>query len=187
MDYYRLPALALLAALTVACGPAAVSRPAAARPSPSRSSSPSPRPLVVMPPPAAHPNYPPQTLADLVALGDRGLHRRLVGMEDGPIGFCAVAWVKTHELDGTPPEQIAADLVQIAFQRHVFFSSCGGYVYGTTFLGYCNCYLGDHGLLTINRGPDRGEPPGKMLVTFAASDTAASPGDWTVTLDAPDR
>ena len=139
-----------------------------------------------MPPPAAHPNYPPRDLADFAALAQSGRSIRIVGNEGQGTGACNVVWLKVHELGGTP-EQVAADLVQMAIARKVIFSSCGGYIFGTTNLSFCNCYIGEHGYLQVDRAQN-GPGAGKMKLTFSITDTdTSSPGDWQVVLDQPDE
>ena len=173
----RLMALNVLI-LTVACGPTP-SPPAPVM------TSPSVRQPVKLPPPAVKPNYPPLNLADLVALANRGVPRRFIGAEAQDLHVCSKEWNRIFEPDGTPPQQIAADLMKVALDRRVIFNSCGGYIYGTVDRSYCNCYRGDHGYLVLDRGPNFEPAPGQMLVTFSVRDTETSPGDWEVTVEAP--
>lgn len=172
-----------LALVVVACGPSAAQPVSKA--SPTAAPTPSAQQLVPLPPPSLHPNYPPANLADLVALARRGVPRRFIGAEGQALSTCSRAWNKVYEPDGTPPDQIAADLMKVAIDRHAALTSCGGFIYGTTNRAYCNCYTGDHGLLVINRGPDVEPAPGKMLVTFSLNDSQVSPEDWEVIVDTP--
>lgn len=148
-----------------------------------------PQPAAQPPDAAAEraPSYPPANLGDVASLSARGVHRQFVGMEDQQVDTCTRAWNKVVEPDGTPPQQIAADLVKVAVDRKALFNSCGGFVYGTVDRSYCNCYRGDHGLLTIDRGPGYEPVAGKMKLTFVVKETTASPGDWEAVVDAPDR
>jgi hypothetical protein len=149
--------------------------------------TPTPRVTHPLPPASVDPNYPPADLGDVVALAARGVPRRFIGAETQQVDYCARQWNKVYEPDGTPPGQIAADLVKVAIDRKAIFESCGGFIYGTTNRAFCNCYTGDHGLLVLDRGPGYEPSSGKMRMTFSVSDTAASPGDWTAVVDAPDR
>lgn len=173
--------IALTLALAVACGQAA---PTAKRPN---LHTPSPRVTHPLPLPSAHPSYPPADLADVVALAAHGVPRRFIGAETQQVDYCTRQWNKVYEPDGTPPRQIAADLVKVAIDRKALFESCGGFIYGTTNRAFCNCYTGDHGLLVIERGPGYEPASGEMRMTFSVSDTADSPDDWTAVVDAPDR
>jgi hypothetical protein len=181
IDVWRAAAV-LLAVLLVACAPQAggTSKRVIVP-------SPSPRVLHPLPSPGAHPAYPPKDLADVVALADAAKTRRFIGMEDQQLDNCDRAWMRVLEPDGTPPRQVAADLMHVAIQRKGIFSSCGVFVYGTTDPSYCNCYRGDHGLLVIDRGPNYEPAPGMMRVTFSVRDTEASAQDWSVVMVAPDR
>jgi hypothetical protein len=172
----------LLVVVAAACGgaPAAVAhRPG----SPSPRSSPSPQ--VVWPAPAANPNYPPRDLADLAALAAKGVQRRPVWTESQPLELCAMGWTMIQEFDGTPSEQLAADLMRMAVQKKFLFASCGGNLFGSTDTTYCNCYRGDHGVMYIERGYSRQPAPGMMQVIFWVKDTGDSPGDWRLTVPAP--
>ena len=140
-----------------------------------------------MPPPNAEAVYPQRDLGDVVALADRGVARRFIGAETQQLEGCTREWNKVYEPDGTPPNQIAADLLKVAIDRKAIFESCGGFVYGTTNRAFCNCYTGDHGLLVIERGPNYEPAPGKMRLTFSVKDTQDSPGDWILVAQAPDR
>jgi hypothetical protein len=140
---------------------------------------------VKLPSPSVEPNYPPVNLADLVALADRGVSRRFIGAEAQDLHTCTKEWNRVFEPDGTPPEQIASDLMKVAINRKVIFNSCGGYIYGTVDPSFCNCYRGDHGYLVIDRGPNFEPAPGQMLVTFSLRDTDTSPHDWEVIVPAP--
>ena len=156
----------------------------ATRPSPTPSIAPFPTPAPTLPPASLHPNYPPQNLADLVALAQRGTSLRFIGGEGQFLTSCSVAWDRFYE-PSESAQQIAADLVKAAIDRQVLTRSCGGYVYGTTNAAFCNCYHGDHGLLTVNRGPDLEPAPGMMLVIFCRTEFDTSPDDWLLTVPAP--
>ena len=178
----RVVAGLLLAIVLAACS--AEPAPTATRVTP----SPSPRPAAhPLPSPSLHPSYPPKDLGDVVALAAEAKTRRFIGMEDQPLDNCDRAWNRVLEPDGTPPRQIAADLMRVAIQRKGIFSSCGVFVYGTIDPSYCNCYRGDHGLLVVDRGPNYEPAPGMMRLTFSVRDTEASPGDWSAVMVAPDR
>lgn len=139
-----------------------------------------------MPPPSEHPNYPPQNLPDLIALADRGVNRRFIGMEGQALGpACNRAWMRVYEPAGVAPRQEAADLLKVSIERHAFQKSCGAFIFGTTDVRVCNCYHAEHGYLQIDRGPGAEPAPGRMLVFFALNDTDTSPSDWTITVDAP--
>ena len=139
-----------------------------------------------MPPPSLHPSYPPANLGDLVALADRGIERRFIGMEGQSLSpACNRAWMRVNEPPGVPPEQMAADLLKVSIDRFAFQKSCGAFIFGTTDLRVCNCYHAENGYLEIDRGSAAEPAPGKMLVFFALNDKDASPSDWTVTVDAP--
>ena len=166
--------------LVVACG----ETPTATRPTVPTTT---PRVTHPLPPPNSQPAYPPADLGDVVALADRGVQRRFIGAETQPVDYCAREWNKVYEPEDTPPAQIAADLVKVAIDRKAIFESCGGFIYGTTNRAFCNCYTGDHGLLVLDRGPGYEPTGGKMRMTFSLSDTAESPQDWSVIVDAPDR
>jgi hypothetical protein len=172
--------IALSVVVIAACG-----QPPVAAHSPA--TTPTPRAVHPLPSPNSNPAYPPANLGDVVALADRGVARRFIGAETQPVDNCAREWNKVYEPDGTPPRQIAADLVKVAIDRRAIFESCGGFVYGTTNRAFCNCYTGDHGLLVIDRGPGYEPATGKMRLTFSVSDTVESAGDWSAVLDAPDR
>lgn len=176
-------ALGLVVLSTLACG--ATPRTPAARRTPSATASPSPSPEVPWPAPAAQPNYPPRDLADLSALAAEGIQRRPVWTESQPLDLCAMGWTMIQEVDGTRPEQVAADLMRMAVQKRFLFATCGGNLFGSTDTTYCNCYRGDHGVLYIERGPSREPAPGMMEVVFWVSDGADSPGDWRLTVPAP--
>ena len=172
-------AIALMMLVSVACG----GESAQARPA----TTPTPRVTHPLPSPSAHPTYPPADLADVVALANRGVPRRFIGAETQQVDYCTRQWNKVYEPDGTPPRQIAADLVKVAIDRKAIFESCGGFIYGTTNRAFCNCYTGDHGLLVLDRGPNYEPASGKLRMTFSVSDTADSPDDWSAVIDAPDR
>ena len=177
----RVAACAAAISVLVACG--GTSTTAHATPSPVTS------PVshgVPMPPPAEHPNYPPQNLPDLIALADRGVARHFIGMEGQPIGQgCDRGWMRVYEPAGIPAPQEAADLLKVSIQRHAFQESCGAYIFGTTDASYCNCYHAENGYIEIDRGPAAEPAPGKMLVIFTQKDNEASPVDWRVEVDAP--
>jgi hypothetical protein len=177
-------AAACLVLAAAACGstPTATAHRVA---SPTPRSSPSPSPQVPWPAPAANPNYPPRDLADLAALAARGAGRRPVWTESQPLDLCAMGWTMIQEFDGTPPEQLAADLMRMAVQKKFLFASCGGNLFGSTDTTYCNCYRGDHGVLYIERGYSRQPAPGMMQVIFWVKDSGDSPGDWRLTVPAP--
>ena len=149
--------------------------------------SPSPRERHPLPSPSAHPSYPPKDLADIVALAAEAKPRRFIGMEDQPLDNCDRAWMRVFVLNGTPPREAAAELLHAAIQHYGIFSSCGAFVYGTTDTAYCNCYHGENGMLSIERGPNYEPSPGVMRLTFSVKETVASPGDWTAVMVAPDR
>jgi hypothetical protein len=173
----RLTGLIML--LVVACG-----QPTTAP----KSVAPSPSPRThALPSANADPAYPPRDLGDVVALAGRGVPRRFIGAETQQLEGCTREWNKVYEPDGTPPQQIAADLTKVAIDRKAIFESCGGFVYGTTNRAFCNCYTGDHGLLSIERGAYDEPAPGEMRLTFVVSDTQASAGDWSLVATAPDR
>jgi hypothetical protein len=139
-----------------------------------------------MPPPSLHPSYPPASLGDLVALADRGMERRFIGMEGQALGpACNRGWMRVYEPAGIAPEQMAADLLKVSIERYAFQKSCGAFIFGTTDTTVCNCYHAEHGYLEIDRGSAAEPAPGQMLVFFALNDKDASPSDWTITVDAP--
>lgn len=139
-----------------------------------------------LPPPHAHPNYPPTNLGDLSALAQAGVQRSFIVGEGQHLSRCSRAWDEVYEPAGTPSKQIAADLLNVAIQRRVLLTSCGGFVFGTTDRTFCNCYHGDHGYLVIERGPEAAPEPGKMRVYFSADENKVSPGDWQLTVDQVD-
>jgi len=149
--------------------------------------SPSARQLHPLPPPSAHPSYPPKDLADIASLAAEAKPRRFIGMEDQPLDNCDRAWMRVFVPNGTPPREAAADLLHAAIQHYGIYSSCGAFVYGTTNTAYCNCYHGENGMLSIERGPAYEPAPGMMRVTFSVRETVTSPGDWSVVMVAPDR
>lgn len=155
-------------------------------------SAPSSRPTasaphsVPMPSPAEHPNYPPRTLPDVVALADGGVERKFIGMEGEPLGPCDRAWMRVYEPAGLTARQMAADLLKVSIERHAFEKSCGGFIFGTIDATQCNCYHAEHGYVEIDRGPAAAPAPGKMTVVFALTDSSPSPADWSVVVDAPD-
>lgn len=169
--------LVFLVAIT-ACG----GTPTALAPTPSPIAVPTP---VKLPPPSTHPNYPPVNLADVVALGQQGTPRRFLGAEGQTLGACSRGWDRILEPDGTSSQQKAADLVMFAMSKSLLTKSCGGMVFGTTNVAFCNCYHGDHGYLEIDRGPAQEPAPGKMEVIFEATENQTTPGDWDITVDAP--
>lgn len=137
-----------------------------------------------MPPPSTNPNYPPQNLPDLIALADRGVDRRFIGMEGQALGpGCNRAWMRIDEPAGIAPNQMAADLLAVSIQRYAFQKSCGAFIFGTTDRTVCNCYHAENGYIEIDRGPGVEPAPGKMTVFFARTDI--SPPDWTIVVDAP--
>ena len=140
-----------------------------------------------MPSPAAHPRYPPQSLPDLVALADRGVDRRFIGMEGQALGpACNRGWMRVYEPAGVAPQQEAADLLKVSIERFAFQKSCGAYIFGTTDTHVCNCYHAEHGYMEIDRGPGVEPAPGKMSVFFAPNDKdTTSQFVWQVTVDAP--
>lgn len=159
----------------------------ASRP-PAAAHTPSPIPVstpIKLPPPSAHPNYPPAELADLVALAQQGVPRRFIGAEGQNLGPCSRGWDRIFEPDGTTSQQRAADLLMFAMSKRMLTTSCGGMVFGTTNDAFCNCYHGDHGYLEIDRGPAQEPAPGKMDVIFEATENQTAPGDWDITVDAP--
>ena len=182
MTRQRLVAALALLLVGAACGQTS----AAVAPSPTQPVLPVATP-VPMPPPAANPSYPPQTLADLVALADRGLDRRFIGMEGQALGpACNRGWMRVYEPAGVPPQQEAADLLRVSIERFAFQKSCGAFIFGTTDTRACNCYHAEHGYMEIDRGLQVEPAPGKMLVFFALNDKdTTSPSDWQVTVDAP--
>ena len=171
-----------LALLTLGCT-ASSAGPAAKSPIAIHvSAQPSLQPL---PPPSQVPAYPPASLADVVALAAGGVDRKFVGAEGQPLDYCSRAWMRIYEPDGLTPRQEAADLLKVSIERHVLTKSCGGFIFGTTNIAYCNCYHANHGYIDIERGP-QGEPsPGKMTVSFSLTDISESPSDWSVTVDEP--
>ncbi len=93
--------------------------------------------------------------------------------------------MRIYEPAGTSPEQTAADLLEVAIQRRVLTTSCGGYIFGTTNDAFCNCYHGDHGYLEIDRGLEAEPAPGQMTVSFSVTELGFSPDDWSVEVPAP--
>lgn len=174
--------LAALVSVVViaACG----GSPTASAPTPRSSASVVPTP-VTLPPPSAHPHYPPSNLGDLVALAQQGTQRRFLGAEGQNLGPCSRGWERILEPDGTASEQKAADLVMFAMSKNLLTKSCGGMVFGTTNDAYCNCYHGENGYLEVDRGPAQEPAPGKMEVIFEATENQSTPGDWDITVDAP--
>ena len=140
-----------------------------------------------MPPPSVHPNYPPQSLADLAALAGRGVDRRVGFTEAQPLDLCSMGWTMILEPAGTSPEQEAADLMRMAVKKGFLYQTCGGNLFGSTDITYCNCYRGDRGVLYLERGPSREPSPGMMQVVFWVHDGADTPGDWRLTVPAPAR
>jgi len=140
-----------------------------------------------MPPPAADPSYPPQTLAGLVGLAARGADQRFIGMEGQALGpACNRGWMCVYEPAGLAPRQMAEDLLKVSIERFAFQKSCGAYIFGTTDTHYCNCYHAENGYMEIDRGPGLEPAPGKMSVFFALNDKdTTSPEDWQVVVDAP--
>jgi hypothetical protein len=137
-----------------------------------------------MPAPAADPNYPPATLADLVGLAGRGVNRRFIGMEGQSLApACNRAWMRVYEPAGVAPRQMAEDLLKVSIARFALQKSCGGFIFGTTDAHYCNCYHAEHGYLEIDRGPAAEPSPGMMQVSFALTDR--SPVLWEITVEAP--
>jgi len=176
--------LALVLALSlVACGPAST-----------RASGPSPTPAPStaqvnhLPPPSAHPNYPPKDLADLVALAEQGIDRRFLGGEGQHLESCSRAWDRVYEPNGVSPKQTAADLLKVAIERRVLLRSCGGFIFGTTSFDNhdCNCYHGENGYLEIDRGKEARPSPGKMLIIFEAKQNHDSASNWSVIVDQAD-
>jgi len=157
----------------------------AALASPRVSSTVSTSPQVAWPAPAQRPNYPPRDLADLAALAQKGVDRRVGFTEGQPLDECSMGWTMFQEVEGTPPPQLAADLVHMAVKKGFMFQTCGGNLFGSLNIAYCNCYRGDHGVLYIERGPSRQPAPGMMQVVFWVRDDADSPGDWRLTVPAP--
>jgi len=165
---------------TVGCGGSAAQ--AQRSPSPSHIALPSPVPL---PAPALNPAYPPVTLADVVALGDKGIDRHFIGGEGQNLGTCSRGWDRIYESAALPSRQRAADLVAFALKKQLLTRSCGGMVFGTTNTAYCNCYHGENGYLEVDRGPAQEPAPGKMEIIFQSVQDHPSEGDWDITVDAP--
>ena len=140
-----------------------------------------------LPPPSAHPTYPPTNLADLSALARKGVERSFIVGEGQHLSRCSRAWDEIYEPAGTAAQQMAADLIKVAIQRRVLLTSCGGFIFGTTDRKFCNCYHGDHGYLVIERGPEAAPEPGKMRLYFSADENKVTPGDWQLTVDEVDE
>jgi hypothetical protein len=177
-------AVALAAICLLLCG---CSQQSAQAPAHTPAPSPSLRQTHPLPSPSAHPSYPPRDLADVAGLAAEAKPRRFIGMEDQPLDNCDRAWMRVLIPDGTPPREAAADLIHAAIQHYGLFSSCGAFVYGTANTAYCNCYHGENGMLSIERGPAYEPAPGMMRLTFSVRETVSSPGDWSVVMVAPDR
>lgn len=173
----RIALVVLLLAVACGGGPVAPATPPAG----------GPRSPVALPPPSAHPNYPPTNLADIVALANHGIERRFLGAEGQSLGPCSRGWERIYEPDGVDSQQKAADMVMFALSKQLFTKSCGGMVFATTTNDFaaCNCYHGEHGFLEVDRGSVVEPALGKMRIFFEAVQDQNSSGDWDITVDAP--